>query len=90
MGNLWQFFGLPDPEIVAPTVVKKLVQKNLFKKGSRYWDSLTVFFYSRLENCARPSTLAFLARSELKLCFWGPGGTSRVARFADFGKDVKI
>ncbi len=29
MGNLWQFFGLPDPEIATPTEVKKHVQKEM-------------------------------------------------------------
>ena len=29
MGNLWQFFGLPDPEIVSPAVVKKPVQEKV-------------------------------------------------------------
>ena len=29
MGNLWQFFGLPDPEIVTPAVVKKPPQKKV-------------------------------------------------------------
>jgi hypothetical protein len=29
MGNLWQFFGLPDPEIATPTVVKKPVQEKV-------------------------------------------------------------
>ena len=27
MGNLWQFFGLPDPEIASPAVAKKSVKK---------------------------------------------------------------
>ena len=29
MGNLWQFFGLPDPEIASPAVVKKPVQEKV-------------------------------------------------------------
>jgi hypothetical protein len=29
MGNLWQFFGLPDPEIIPQTVVKNPVQNKL-------------------------------------------------------------
>ncbi len=43
MGNLWQFFGLPDPEIVQPAVAKKsspekeesnLIQDKLIKGQS--------------------------------------------------------
>ena len=32
----------------------------------------------------------FLASSEPHLHFWGPGGTPRVACFADSGKDARI
>ncbi len=53
MGNLWQFFGLPDPEIVAPSVDKKPAPKreesNLVQ-GKLIPDQLQVITPEKLTN----------------------------------------